>query len=255
MPGLKLKSLFGGKKSEEHQRLIDSDEDDSASSQPSLQSGSDDIAPPLLRQQVGALKQGGRAARSGGDALHSRRRDEALSGMADVGKEAVLMGADALAPGLGSGLGAVSTVHGLVQEHRDGGAMAPAIGKEVVRTGLSLVPVVGEFVGMAEGLAKTIYALGQPDKSRTASKVDAARSLCDKATAQLAKIEGLREQLASYDGDDKAVLVGRVDKAEERLQGGIERAREWFAKKSDHATAPLVASAAFEDDFGPIFDS
>jgi hypothetical protein len=178
MPGLKLKSLFGGKKSEEHQRLIDSDDDDSASSQPALQSGADDIAPPkLLRQQVGALKQGGRAARSGGDALHSRRRDEALSGMADVGKEAVLMGADALAPGLGAGLGAVSTVHGLVQEHRDGGAMAPAIGKEVVRTGLSLVPVVGEFVGMAEGLAKTIYALGQPDKSRTDAKVASARSL------------------------------------------------------------------------------
>lgn len=246
-----VKNVFNfGKKKGALLDDVDSSEDDVVPpSYQKLQDGSDDI-----HKQVSQLKQGGRHARAQSQALHARRRDDALDGAKDIGKELVLMGADAALPGLGSGLGVADQAYGLYEEHQNGGDMGKAVAKEAVMTGAAFIPVVGEFVGIAVGLAKSAKALGQPSKNRTQEKIEQAKELCGKATAHLAKIDDIRAQLEEYDGKDKAKLQSRLDKAEQRLRDAIESTKAWFAKKADHASAPLVAMSEFEDEFGQVFE-
>lgn len=219
--------------------------DELAMSWSSDQIGFDSLEPPpsssSLASEVDSVKGAGRRAISGGKELEARRRDDALSGVVSMGKSGVMLGADALLPGLGSGLGAVDSAMSIRESAKSGHGMAKETAKQAVMTGLGFVPVVGQFVGFAEGLYTTAKATMQPDKARTAEKLKAAQKLRSDCEMGLIRVADLREQLDTYDGKDKATLGARLDKAEGRLQDGIGMVDAWMTKKSDKGTLPLLA--------------
>lgn len=201
-----------------------------------------------LSSQVSSVKQLGRGARSGAEELHQRRRDQVGSAMVGMGKEAALGVVDGFVPGLGAGIGGALAVKNVVDAHKGGGSAAQAAAKEAVVTGASFIPVVGEFVGFVEDAYNGAKAIFQSDKARTAEKVEAARELKQKCHAGLDKIPGLRDQLASYSGKDKADLARRIDKAEARLRDGLKEADRWIAKKASKGTLPLLSGLDEEAD-------
>lgn len=206
---------------------------------------------PSLSKQVTGLKMAGRSALADGKGLGARRRDDLASGVKDMGKAGALLGADALLPGLGSGLGAADSVMAIRGAAKDGKGMGMETAKQVGMTGAGLIPVIGQFVGFAEGLYKSCKATMQPGKSRTAEKLEAAQKLRSECAGAMARIADLRDQLSAYDGADRAKLSGRLDKAERRLETALEMADAWMAKKSDRGTLPLLA----DDDSGGSSDA
>jgi hypothetical protein len=231
---------------ESHDKAPLLDNDELALTWGSDQDGFDSLdVPPssssALSSDIDSVKQSGRRAISGGKGLESRRRDDALSGVVSMGKSGVMLGADALLPGLGSGLGAVDSAMSIRESAKSGHGLAKESAKQAVLTGLGFVPVVGQFVGFAEGLYTTAKATMQPDKARTSEKLKAAEKLRSDCEMGLLRVADLREQLESYEGADKAKLADRLEKAEGRLQDGIAMVDAWMAKKSAKGTLPLLA--------------
>ncbi len=226
-----------------------------ARSYESMQSDYDVLEPapePSVASQVDALKQSGRKAVASGDALHMRRRDEALSAGKDAVKEGVFMGADALLPGLGSGLGAADSLLAIRDASKKGESIGSATAKEAVTTGAGFIPVVGEVVGFCEAIYNGGKAVLQGSKSRTAEKLAAAQKLKADCARGLARVDDVRGQLADYAGKDKGKLIERLDKAQRRMEKGIEMADSWLAKKSGAGSLPLLAEEESGSSEAPI---
>ncbi len=218
--------------------------DELAHSFESMQSDFDILEPapePSMASQVGAIKKSGRKAVAKGGALHQRRRDEVMDAGVDMLKEGAFMGADALVPGLGSGLGAVDSLAAMRGASKEGASLGKASAKEVVSTGIGFIPVVGEVFGFCEAIYKMGKATLQTGKSRTAEKLAAAQKLKADCERGLLRINDVRAQMSDYTGKDRSKLLGRLDKAEARMYKGIRLADEWLEKKAEKGSLPLVA--------------
>lgn len=196
-----------------------------------------------MAQQVNALKGAGRKGKARANELGNRRRDDLGGAALDVGKQGALIGADALLPGLGTGLGAVDSAAAVRSKQKEGRSGAKQVGRQAASTGAGFIPVIGNFIGLAESVFGFARLALEPAAARTDRKVAALKKLDADAKAALALVPDARERLAAYDGDDKAKLVARLDKAEARLQAAIRDGKAWKEKKSTHGTLPLLSGS------------
>lgn len=195
---------------------------------------------PSLRRRVGALKTEGRKALTRSDTLHATRTDEALSGVKGMGKAGALLGADALLPGLGTGLGAVDSAMTIRGASKSGKGVGKETAVQAATTGAGYIPVFGQFVAFLGGAYQVAHAAFEGAKPRTARKVEAADKLARKCHEGLEKAAEARAELETYDGADRAELLARVSKAETRLRHGLAESEKWMVKKTERGTMPLL---------------
>jgi hypothetical protein len=234
-----MKSVLGGRRGE-RQSLLGAGSSDDGAGEGGL---SDGLSSSQLSDQVEGARMAGRRAAAQGDAIGSTRRQDALSGVREMGMAGLEMGLDAAVPGLGYGLGAASSAMAIRDARKQGDSMGAATIGEGARTAAGFIPVVGEFVGFVDGVVQVATATFQSDKARTEGKIGQAREILGNADAWLGRLPALREQvLASGD----AAQLARLDKAEARLRASVRQTEAWIAKKSDRGTMPLLAGLSDE---------
>jgi hypothetical protein len=198
----------------------------------------------------------GRQAESTQETVESQRRDQFAKGAVQVGKETAKLGLDALGTAtigvpIGSIGGGALSAHGVASSGKKayrktgkGKSAAKAVGKEVLKEGVGEavgnIPVVGEFIGIAEGVGKMAYAFLQSDDSRHDQKQQAM----DKLIAQASVIEQARERLAQ--GGLEAVAERRLQKAVDRYDRAMQAGIKWQKNKADKGKQRLLETD-FED--------
>ena len=194
----------------------------------------------------------GHQAQETASTVEGQRRDKFIEGAVQVGVEGAKMGLDAVTtPTIGVPVGTV--VGGAMslgnvaasgkKAHKKSGkgkSVAKAVGKEVLKEGVGEavgnIPVVGEFIGMVEGVGKMAYAVLQSDRSR----YDEKQRAMDELVAQQPVIEQARQRLA--EGGLEPAAKRRLKKAIERYDQTVAKGQEWQGKKADNGKMPLLAS-------------
>lgn len=200
----------------------------------------------------------GHQAQTAQSTVEARRRDKALEGVVQIGEEGAKMGLDALGAAtvgvpFGSVVGGIRSAQKIAssghQAYRETGrsdSVVGAVGKEVLKEGvgqaLGNIPVVGEFIGMAEGVATIGYAVFQSEDSRMEDK----QTALDKLLANEQLMEEARERLA--DPGLEAVSRRRLAKALQRYDKALAAGRKWQQGKMNKGTAPLLMPEIQERD-------
>ena len=193
----------------------------------------------------------GHRAQTQQEAIEAQRRDKVGEGLGQVVEEGVKMGLDAgglatVGVPIGTVLGAVRSAQAVVssghQAHRETahkGSTAKAVGKAVLQEGvgeaLGNIPVVGEFIGMGQGLATAATGAFESEASRGKTKqkaIDAALSERDLA-------EQARQRLAS--GDLEAVNRRRLEKGVKRHDTTLVSGHAWQQGKARKGVLPLLS--------------
>lgn len=180
----------------------------------------------------------GRRATAGADTLARTRRADLGHAATGIGISAMEIGLDAAVPGLGYGVSAADTLHSIHQAKKKGKDVKSATGKEMASIAVGFIPVVGEFVGLAEGVVDFTQIAAESDKGRTGRKVEIAQDLLENGPALIEELESIYSDLVEQ---DQIKAARRVRKAITRLETSMEAAQEWFNKKEDKGTAPLLA--------------
>jgi hypothetical protein len=212
------------------------------------------------KDAVNTAKRSGRLARSEAEDVGRTRTQDAVEGVKSIGMAGLEMGLDAASAGVGSAVGAANSVNTIRQAHQNGKSVAEVGGREIATTGAGFIPVVGEFVGMADGAYSVGKAVGQSDKGRTAEKHELAAKTLAGAKAGLTTVDASRDVLAEQNAGQWGSLAEsrqegkhqrRLDKAEQRHHGAIAGVKAWVDKKSAHGTMPMTSAMATDED---VFD-
>ena len=238
------KSFLSGRRGGERQSLLGAGSSDDDAGAGGL---SDGLSSSQLSDQVEGFRMAGRRAAAQGGAIGSTRTQDALSGVQDMGLAGGEMGLDAAVPGLGYGVGAASSVKAIRDARKQGDSMGAASVGEGARTAAGFIPVVGQFVGFVEGMAKVATATFQSDSSRTQGKIDQAREILAHAEEWLGRLPALREEIRA---SGNAEQLARVDKAEARLRASVAQTEAWVAKKGGRGTMPLLSGLSDEGNSG-----
>ena len=202
------------------------------------------------RPLVQESKAVGHQAQTAKKAVEARRRDKFAEGAVQVGTEGVKIGLDALGTAttgvpIGSVVGGVISMHSVAssgrQAYRETGqskSVVKAVGKEVLKEGvreaLGNIPVVGEFIGIVEGVA----TMGNAFLQSSASRLEDKQSALDNLVASSALIEEARERLAKPDLE--ADSRRRLEKAVNRYDAALATGRAWQKKKAEGGKLPLL---------------
>jgi Domain of unknown function (DUF4157) len=200
----------------------------------------------------------GHQAQTATKTVKAKRRDKFAEGAVQVGTEAAKMGLDALGTAttgvpIGSVVGGAMSAHSVASSGRDAyrdtgnsreavGAVGKAVLKEGVGEALGNIPVIGEFIGMVEGLGMMAYSVFQSDQSRFEEKQTALENLLAKKPV----IDEARQRLAV--GDLEADSQRRLEKAVQRYEEAVAAGREWQQGKMAKGTAPLTMREVNSDD-------
>lgn len=198
---------------------------------------SDGLSASQLRDQVNGARTAGRSAAAQGSAIGATRRQDALGGVKDMGMAGLEMGLDVAVPGLGYGIGAASSAASISEARYQGDSMGAASVGEGARTAAGFIPVIGEFVGFLDGMVKVGVASFQSDAGRTNDKLAQARQILAHAETWQSRLPALREEVIAS-GDQ--TQLGRLNKAEQRLQESVQKTEAWIAKKGKKGTMPLM---------------
>ena len=199
----------------------------------------------------------GHQAQTAVSTVEANRRGTAFQGLVQVGEEGIKMGLDAVGTatvgvpigsivgGVRSAQSIVSSGHGAYRETGSSKSAVRAVGKELLKTGVGEavgnIPVIGELIGMVEGLVTVFYSVVQSDKSRFEEKQTALIGLIEKGPL----IEQARQRLR--EGDLEAHSQSRLEKAVKRYEGALAKGRTWQQGKVKGSKFPLLAHE-IEDD-------
>jgi hypothetical protein len=200
------------------------------------------------------VKTMGHRAQTQQTTIEAQRRDKVGEGLGQVVEEGVKMGLDAVSlpttgVPVGTVLGAVrsaqtmvSSGHEAYRETASKGSATKAVGKEVLKEGvgqaLGNVPVVGEFIGMGQGLVTAATGVLESEASRGKEKQKAI----DKALAEQDLAERARQRLA--EGDLEPAHQRRLEKGVERHEKTLGAARKWQQGKAAKGVLPLLSQEA-----------
>lgn len=193
----------------------------------------------------------GHQAQETGETVDGQRRDMFIDGAVQVGVEGAKMGLDALtAPTIGVPVGTAvggamslgKVAHSGKKAHKKKGkgkSVAKAMGTEMLKEGASEavgnIPVVGEFIGMVEGVGKMAYAVLQSDQSR----YDEKQHAMDELVSQHPVIARAEQRLK--EGGLEPDAQRRLEKAVDRYYKTLEKGQAWQGKKAENGKMPLLA--------------
>lgn len=196
----------------------------------------------------------GRRAQTQQATIEAQRRDKVGEGLGQVAEEGIKMGLDAVSiPTTGVPVGTVlglahtaystaSSGHQAYRETASKSSVAKDVGKAVLKEGvgqaLGNIPVVGEFIGMGQGLATAATGVFESEASRGKDKQKAI----DQALAEREVSDRARQLLA--DGDLEPVNQRRLEKAVERHEKTLTAAHQWQKGKSEKGVLPLLSQLA-----------
>jgi len=188
------------------------------------------------RELAASSKGVGHQAKTAQEAVEATRRDDALGGVKQIVKEGVKLGLDvAGAPvgvPIGSAVGGVVSVHNVASSGHQ--SMTKAALKEGAGEALGNIPVVGEFIGMAEGVATIGQAVFQSDEGRMQDK----QTALDGLVANESLMNEARERLNDRELD--RVSKRRLKKAVERYDKALAAGRKWQQGKRDTGKLGLL---------------
>ena len=203
-------------------------------------------------RQAKEVKNLGHRAQARKEAIEAQRSDKVGEGLGQVAEEGLKMGLDAATlPTTGVPVGTLIGVGRSAQAiaasghkaHRETGrkgSTAKAVGKEVLKEGmgeaLGNIPVVGEFIGMGQGLATAATGAFESEASRGKAKqkaIDAALSERDLA-------EQARQRLA--DGELEAANRRRLEKGVKRHETALASGHAWQQGKAKKGVLPLLSA-------------
>lgn len=206
------------------------------------------------------VKHLGHRAQTQQETIEAQRRDKVGEGLGQVAEEGLKMGLDlggmaTTGVPIGTVVGAVRSAQAVAssgyQAQRETGrkgSTAKAVGKAVLTEGvgeaLGNIPVVGEFIGMGQGLATAATGAFESEASRGKAKqkaIDAALSERDLA-------EQARQRLA--DGDLEAVNRRRMEKGVGRHDTALSSGHAWQLGKAKKGVLPLLSPEVPDPDDG-----
>ena len=209
-------------------------------------------------QLVDDAKAMGHRAQTHQATVEARRRDDVKKGLRQVAEEGSKMAVDALTvPTLGLSpstiIGGVRTIHSIVsaasQVDRQGGSQrnaakagAAEVLKEVLGQAVSAIPVVGEFGGMVQGVAKATKGVVESDASRSKKK----RAAIDQIVAERDLAEEARERLKG--GDLTPAERSSLTEDVKRYDGAEESAKEYQDRKAAKGKLPLLTASVVDDE-------
>ena len=201
-----------------------------------------------LAQDVKSL---GHRAQTQQETIEAKRRDKVGEGLGQVAEEGVKMGLDVgglatTGVPIGTVVGALRSAQSVAssgyQAHREtgsGGSTAKAVGKAVLQEGVGEavghIPVVGEFIGMGQGLVTAATGVFESESSRGKTKQKAI----DAALSEGELADQARQRLA--DGDLEATHQRRLQKGLARYDETLDSARGWQEGKAKKGKLPLLS--------------
>ena len=196
----------------------------------------------------------GRRAQTQQATIEAQRRDKVGEGLGQVAEEGVKLGLDAVSlpttgVPVGTLLGAAHTAystassgHQAYRETASRGSATKAVGKEVLKEGASQalgnIPVVGELIGMGQGLVTAATGAFESEASRGKDKQKAI----DEALAEHPLVQQARDRLA--EGDLEHAPRRRLEKAVERHESTLKAASKWQTGKAKKGVLPLLSPEA-----------
>ncbi len=200
---------------------------------------------------VSEAKVAGHRAETATATVEARRRDKVAEGLTQVGEEGLKMGLDALGGStigvpLGTIVGAARSALGVAtaghEAHRQTGSSnssGEAVGRTMMMEGvgeaLGNIPVIGEFIGMVEGIATAAHAVIQSESSRVEEK----QAALDEAIKDRPVIDEARDRLAQ--GDLEPAAKRRLEKAIKRYDALVAKGSQWQQGKARKGKMPLLS--------------